>query len=553
MRRRLLVALLVPGALAGAPLLAPAASEHGGHAPSPDGRPPVIDGLGTYTHAVTTTSPDAQRYFDQGLRLVYAFNHDEAVRAFREAARLDPGCAMAWWGIALASGPNYNLPIDEERDRTARDAMAKAVALAPKASDAERAYIGALAKRYARPSGGDRAQLDRDYADAMREVARTHPTDPDGQTLFAESLMVLRPWDLWTADGRPQPGTPEIVATLEGVLAKNPDHPGANHYYIHAMEASPTPEKALASAQRLPGLAPAAGHLVHMPAHVYMRLGRYDDAAEANRRAIAADERYIEREKPEGVYPLMYYPHNIHFLWSAASMEGRSAEAIAAARKLSGNLSPEALREMPMLELFAPTPLFALTRFGKWDEVLAFPAPGEEFQVYSGLWHYTRGLAYAATGKLDQAQREQEAVARLAAAVPEDRIIGDNQPAKRHLELAAAELAGDIAARRGRTDEAVAHLEEAVRLEDQLPYTEPPAWWRPSRHVLGAVLLDAGRPAEAEAVYREDLRRNPENGWALLGLARSLRERKPDEAAAVDARFRTAWAHADVQPTSSRF
>jgi tetratricopeptide (TPR) repeat protein len=538
--------------LVAVPAIARGASEHGGHA-TPAASPPMLGGLGNHSHPVTTTRPEAQRYFDQGLRLVYGFNHDEAVRAFHEAARLDPGCAMAWWGIAFAAGPNYNLPIDEERDRMAREAMAKAVALAPKASAADRDYIDALAKRYTRPSGADRKQLDRDYADAMRAVSGKYPHDLDAATLFAESLMVLRPWDLWTLDGTPQPGTAEITATLEGVLAKDPNHVGANHYYIHAVEASPNPERALPSARRLGGLAPSAGHLLHMPAHVYMRVGRYADAVEANQRAIAADERYIAAEKPQGVYPLMYYPHNIHFLWSAASMEGRSAEAIAAARKLTAQLSPAALREMPMLELFAPTPFLALARFGKWDEVLDAPAPGEEFQVVSGMWHYTRGLALAATGKLDEADHEQEAVARLAAAVAEARIIGDNQPAKRHLELAAAELAGDIAARRGRTDEAVRRLEEAVRLEDQLPYTEPPAWWRPTRHVLGAVLLEASRPAEAELVYREDLRRNPDNGWALVGLSRSLRERDPAGAAAASARFRKAWAHADVQAAASRF
>jgi tetratricopeptide (TPR) repeat protein len=387
----------------------------------------------------------------------------------------------------------------------------------------------------------------------MRELARAHPDDLDAATLFAESLMVLRPWDLWKLDGSPQPGTTEIVETLEGVLAKDPQHPGANHYYIHAVEASADPGRALASAERLGDLAPAAGHLVHMPSHVFMRVGRYGDAAEANRRAIAADERYLARGKSDGVYPLMYYPHNVHFLWSAASMQGRSGEAIGAARKLAGHLSPAALRQMPMLELFAPTPLFALARFGKWKEVLAAPKPPDDLLVVSGMWHYTRGLALAATGKLDAAEREQATVAELAAAVPADRIIGDNQPAKRHLELAATELAGEIAARRGKTDDAVKQLEVAVRLEDELPYTEPPAWWRPTRQVLGAVLLEAGRPADAEVVYREDLRRNPENGWSLLGLARSLDGRDPAEAAATQARFQKAWAQADVQLKAPRF
>jgi len=534
-------------------LAAHAAAPHDGHGPPAETRPPLLSGLGTHHHAITTSSPEAQAYFDQGLRLAYAFNHDEAIRAFREAARLDPGCAMAWWGIAVAAGPNYNMPIDDERDRLARDAVEKAVALAPRASQGERDYVDALAKRYARPSGPDRKQLDRDYADAMREVARKHPADLDAATLFAESLMVLRPWDLWTLDGTPQPGTEEIVQTLERVLATNPNHPGANHYYIHAVEASADPGRAIASAERLETLVPAAGHLVHMPSHAYMRVGRYADAAEANRRAIAADERYFGQKKPDGVYPLMYYPHNIHFLWAAASMEGRSGDAIAAARKLSTHMSPAALRAMPMLELYAPTPVLALARFGKWDEVLAAPRPSEEFVVVSGMWHYARGLALAATGKLDAAEREQAEVARLAAAVPADRIIGDNQPAKRHLELAATELAGDIAARRGRTDDAVQQLEAAVRLEDGLPYTEPPPWWRPARQVLGAVLLRSGRAPEAESVYREDLRRNPENGWSLFGLSRSLRDRDPQESARAEARFRKAWARADVELESSRF
>ena len=314
----------------------------------------------------------------------------------------------------------------------------------------------------------------------MRVVARKHPDDLDAHAVRGVPDIRGR-----ILDRQARRRTVEIVTTLQ-VSSRQQNHLGANHYYVHAIEASPTPEKALPSAQRLAGLAPAAGHLVHMPAHVYMRVGRYGDAAEANRRAIAADERYMAREKPQGVYPLMYYPHNIHFLWSAAGMEGRSAESIAAARKLTTQLSPEALRGCAPT-LLRPTPLFALARFGKWDEVLSAPAPGDEFQVVSGMWHYTRGLAFAATGKLDEAEREQKAVARLADAVSADRIIGDNQPAKRHLELAAVELAGDIAWRRGRTDEAVRSLEEAVRREDELPYTEPPGWWPgPARPRRGA-------------------------------------------------------------------
>jgi len=515
---------------------------------------PLFDDLGTHHHPITTTSPEAQRYFDQGLRLIYAFNHDEAIRAFKEAARLDPSCAMAQWGVAFALGPNYNLPLDAERNRAAFEAMEQAVRLAAKASEPERAYIAALAKRYSLALDADRKVLDRAFADAMRQVSRAFPDDLDAATLYAESLMDLRPWDLWTPDGRPQPGTPEILATLERVINKDPIHPGANHYYIHAVEASPHPDRALASAGRLGKLVPGAGHLVHMPSHVYMRVGRYAEAAEANRQAITVDRRYLEREKPQGVYPMMYYPHNIHFLWAAACMEGRSTEAIAAARDLSGALSDDMVRAMPMTEYFVPTPLFALARFGKWDAILKEPAPPVDLQYSAGMWHYARGLALAASGRFDDAAHERDSVEVAAALMPSDRIVGDNTPAATALRLAAAALAGELAARRGRTNEAVHHLEIAVRLQDGLPYAEPPPWYYPTRQSLGAVLLEAGRAKAAELVYREDLRRNPNNGWSLFGLSQSLRaqgaERRAD---GIDARFRDAWKQADVTLTASRF
>lgn len=526
--------------------LAAAAAEHA-HAPAPDaGPPPLFDDLGTWSHPVTTSDPEAQKYFDQGLRLVYAFNHDEAIRAFREAARRDPDCAMAWWGIALASGPNYNLPIDSERDRTARDAIAKAKAAAPKATPQERDYIAALEARYAKPSGDDRKALDRAYADAMRGVAKKYPDDPDAAVIFAESMMVLRPWDLWKKDGSPQPGTEELVAVLEGVLAKTPQHPGANHYYIHALEASPHPERAIAAADRTGGLMPGAGHLVHMPSHVWMRVGRYADAAESNRKAIAADTKYMAAAKPAGVYPMMYVPHNVHFLWSAATMEGRRAEALDAAQKVAASVPPPALREMPMLELFAPTPWFAHARFGEWDAVLAAPPPPADLLFTKGMWHHARGRALVHTGKLDEAQAELEQVANIALAMPPDRIIGDNQPAQWHLQLATAMLAGELAAKRGQTEKALRLLGEAVVIEDKLPYTEPPAWYQPTRLVLGGVLLDAGRPAEAELIYREDLVHHPANGWALAGLADALRAQQKD-AADVAKQFDAAWARADVK------
>jgi hypothetical protein len=514
----------------------------------------LFDNLGTYHHKVTTKVPLAQCYFDQGLRLVYAFNHDEAVRAFEEAARLDPRCAMAQWGIGLALGPNYNLPLDAERNKAAYAATQKAVKLAPHASAEERAYIAALAKRYSLAPDADRKALDQAYADAMREVAHKYPDDPDAATLYAESLMDLRPWALWTIDGQPQPGTLEIVGTLEEVLKKNPNHPGANHYYIHAIEPSPHPERGLAAADRLRTLVPGAGHLVHMPSHIYMRVGRYADASDANTRAIAVDEQYIATAHPDGVYPMMYYPHNIHFFWAAASMEGRSADAIRAARQVSGHVSPEMLKEMPPIEYFAPTALFALVRFGKWDDILKEPAPPPDQPYATGMWHYARGLALTATNRLEEATTEQQAVAAAAAAMPPDRIIGDNTPAKSLLNLASETLAGEIAARRGQTDVAIRHLQEAVRIQDALPYSEPPPWYYPARQSLGAVLLASGRPADAEAVYREDLKRNPENGWSLYGLAQALRARNADaEAADIDARFQKAWARADVTLTASRF
>lgn len=515
---------------------------------------PLFDNLGSHHHAITTKVPLAQRYFDQGLRLVYAFNHEEAIRAFEEATRLDPKCAMAFWGIGLASGPNYNLPLDSERNRIAYAATQKAVALAPKASKPERAYIGALAKRYSLSPKADRKALDVAYADAMRKVARQYPNDLDAATLFAEAMMDVRPWDLWTLDGQPQPGTNEIVATLEAVLRQQPDHPGANHYYIHAIEASPHPERGLASAERLKGLVPGAGHLVHMPSHIYMRVGRYADASEANTRAIAVDEKYIEAVQPQGVYPMMYYPHNIHFLWAAASMEGRSAAAIRAGRQVAGQVTPEMVKEMPMVEYYAPTALFALARFGKWDDILQEPAPPADFAYTAALWHYARGLALAATNRLDDARAEQPALAAAAAAMPPDRIVGDNTPAAKVLHLASEALAGEIAGRAGRTDEAVQHFQEAVRTQDALPYTEPPPWYYPVRQSLGALLLTAGRAAEAEVVYREDLKRNPENGWSLYGLTQALRARQADaEAAEVEKRFQAAWKGADVQLTASRF
>ncbi|MBI2893416.1 MAG: tetratricopeptide repeat protein [Deltaproteobacteria bacterium] len=514
---------------------------------------PLFDDLGDHQHLVTTSSPLAQRYFDQGLRLVYAFNHDEAIRAFQQASELDPDCAMAHWGTALALGPNINWPADRERDRRAYQEIQRAIRLADRATEPERAIIHALAVRYADPPLADRMPLDVGYADAMREVMRRFPDDLDAATLFAEALMDLRPWDYWTRDGRPQPGTLEMVETLEEVIRRAPDHPGANHYYIHAIEASPHPERGIPSAERLGNLMPGAGHVVHMAAHIYVRVGRYADASIANERAISVDESYLARTRPRGVYPMMYVPHNIHFLSATTGIEGRSRDCIRAARELARYATPEAVREMPMMEMFAPTPLFALTRFGRWQQILAEPVPPQGQVFTMGIWHYARGMAFAATGRLDEAGQEQERLAGVAATLPPDVVIGQN-PGGPLLAIAGHALQGDIAARRGRIDESIGHHREAIRLEDELRYDEPPPWYQPVRQLLGLVLLTAGRPREAELVYREDLRKNPENGWSLIGLAQSLRAQDAFvEASEVEMRFRRAWANADVILPTSRF
>ncbi len=544
----------LPLALLVATLAACAAHRSGAPEPAPQARPQLFEDLGTHHHPVTTRVADAQRYFDQGLRLIWAFNHDEATRAFEEAVRLDPDCAMAWWGIALAAGPNYNDLGDGTRDKRAYGAIQKALGLRKKITEPERAYVDAVAKRYTEERPPDRKALDRAYADAMHEVVRRYPDDLDAATLYAESLMDLRPWDLWTADGKPQPGTEEIVATLESVLARDPNHPGANHYYIHAVEASQAPERGLASAERLHTLVPGAGHLVHMPSHIYMRVGRYEDAVEANRRAVEVDRAYIAAAKPVGVYPMMYYPHNLDFLWSAASMAGRSAEAIATARQLRAQASPEMARTMADAEPALVAPSLALARFGKWKEVLAEPPPPDDLTYASGLSHYACGVAYARTRRTDEAAQELVALEKIVAAMPPERMIVQVNSMRNVLAIGVDVLAAELAAARGQREEAITRLRAAVRGQDALNYMEPPPWYFPVRQSLGAELLAANRPKEAEAVYREDLRRNPENGWSLHGLAASLRAQgKNKEAAAVAQRFQQAWQHADVKLATSRF
>ena len=528
---------------------------HGAHAQSSDGARPVLyDTLGSYSYTITTNSAEAQRWFDQGLRLVYGFNHHEAQRAFREAARLDPSCAMCFWGIAITEGSNYNDPTNAEREKKAATAAQEAVRLSGGAKPAERAMIQALAKRHSSDPAAKRETLDRAYADAMREVARQYPDDLEASTFFADSMMNLRPWNLWTADGAPQPGTEEIVVTLERVIARNPNHPGALHLYIHAVEASREPGRAEAAADRLRPLMPGAGHLVHMPAHIYWRVGRYGDAVTVNVAAADADRAYFKTATPSPIYRGLYYPHNIDFIWQSASMQGRSAETVRAAREFASNAPAEMIKQMPDMETAPVAPIVALVRFGRWDEVLAYPAPPSEWTYTSGVWRYARGMAFNGKGQADLAAGELRALEAILQSVPPERTVAFFFRAKNVLQLAANLLAGEMAAKAGDFATAERLLRAAVAEQDSHWFTEPPPWYFPVRQSLGAVLLQAGRPGEAEQVYREDLRRNPGNGWSLYGLAVSLRvQGKTAEAAQVDESFRKAWAQADVTLTASRF
>jgi len=514
----------------------------------------LFDGLGNFHRTVSTSSADAQRYFDQGMRLLWGFNHDESTRSFARAAELDPTCAICLWGVALTVGPNYNQPMmAKARAQVAWDALQQASALAGGASPAERALIAALGKRYAGPVALDpsnEAPLLEAYADAMRAAARQFPADDDVQTLFAESLMNTHAWKLWSRDGKPAAGTLEIVATLEGVLARNPQHPGANHYYIHAVEASPHPEKAVAAAERLGAMAPAAGHLVHMPAHILQRVGRYEEAAEANRKAVIADTAYLGRTRPPDYYP-MYLGHNYQFLAYATAMEGRRAETLDAVRHLREAVPESLMLEMAGIDWYGAEEYMAMVRFGLWDELLAAPAPNRELKALTGGYLFGRTLALAAKGRQADAEQTLAQLEQLANEVPADMPAGLSS-AKDVLAVAVPLARGRLAASAGRTDEALKLLAEAVSREDALAYDEPADWFFPVRHLLGAELMKAGKAAAAERVYREDLKRNPGNGWSLFGLAQALAAQHKDAAAnEAEARFRTAWQHADVTLTAS--
>jgi tetratricopeptide (TPR) repeat protein len=531
--------------------LAVSAQHHGAMAPAPETAGPIaplLANLGSYHHAVSTTDPRAQQFFDQGLRLVYAFNHAEAVRAFREAARLDPNLAMAHWGHAYALSPNVNDPITPDREKEAYDAIQRAVALESTASPAERAYIDALAKRFSSTFGEERAAKDQAFVAAMKALADRYPDDPDAATIYAASIMETMPWRYWRQDGAAQPGTQEAIDTLERTIARFPDHPGAHHFYIHLVEASRNPERGEKSADTLESLMPGAGHLIHMPAHIYVRIGRYKDAAESNVRAIRADQDYITQCKAQGIYPLSYYPHNIHFLWYASMWEGRSAVALETARQVADTVR-SAGEIAPWAQPFLVARYFGAVRFGRWDDLIAMPGPDRKLPLERGVWLYARGVALAERGRLAEAAKQLTELRGLIDTPVFDQTPMGNNTLRAILAVGEPMLAGAIAARRGNWSEAVAQYDRGVRLEDALVYNEPADWAMPPRHVLGAALLKAGRPAEAESVYWEDLRRNPENGWALAGLAAALdAQQKGDAARQARERLAQAWARADVRP-----
>jgi tetratricopeptide (TPR) repeat protein len=483
---------------------------------------PLYDNLGSLHHAIGG-SRRAQAYFDQGLRLSYAFNHAEAVRAFREGARLDPGCAMCWWGVAYASGPNINAPMDSAGGATAWTALQEALRAKGGASEAEQAYIDALARRYGANPTADRAARDSAYAAAMTALAARYPDDLDASTMAAEAAMILRPWNYYAADGTAHPGVAELVGVLERVVARDSLHPGACHLYIHAVEASPEPARALPCARHLEGAMPGAGHLVHMPGHVYLRLGMYADAERVNVHAAHSDEAFIAGQSEPGFYSMAYYPHNLHFLWAAAAFDGRSAAADSAIRRLLAVVTPEQVAAVPYLETFRLAWYYHLDWLEQWDAALADSAPPAAWTTSTGLWHYVRGRALAARGSLPEARVELDrlrANQREASRLPPAVVVGFAPPATL-LDIASDVLAGDIAARAGRTAEAVRLLESAVAKEDALTYNEPADWYPPTRLTLGRVLTDAGRGGDAQAVYREELRRRPHGRTAERGLARA--------------------------------
>ena len=519
---------------------------------NPQTPPRLMRGLGEVHHPVSTKNREAQQFFDQGLKFVYGFNHDEARRSFQRAAELDPKLAMAHWGVALTLGPNYNLPVDPERERAGYDEVQRAVALRQYASEPERAYINALAVRYSNDPKADLPALDRAYKDAMAKLAERYSDDLDAATLYAESMMNLNPWKLWTADGKPAEGTEKIVSVLESVLKRDPNHLGANHYYIHAVEASPHPERALPSAARLEKLAPAEGHLAHMPSHIYARVGDHLASAHCNEAAMAADKRFLNETNEQGFYRLMYYSHNMHFLAFASCMDGDFPKAKEVAAKLVTNAAP-GVKAIPMLEGFLPTPIIVLVAFERWQDILKFPQPDSSLELTNAVWHSARGIAFANLGKTSEAENEQKAFQHLVAKIPSDQMYDMLNTTRAVFKIHENILAGAIAHSRNDNNGAIDLLKQAVVAEDALNYSEPPAWYPPVRPMLGKLLLANNQAAEAEKVCREDLEKNPRNGRALRGLRDALKAQdRQYEADQIDRQFRAAWKFAELGNAAAR-
>ena len=520
----------------------------------------LLTGLGNYHFPITTTQPQVQRWFDQGLMLTFGFNHDAAERSFVKATELDPGCAMCWWGAALVLGPHVNGGMDPANDPIAWNRLQRALVLAPGATQREQEFIRALAARYAEHPPQDRHPLDQAYARSMGLLVQARPADLDAAVLYAEALMDLQPWDYYDAQLQPKDNTATIVTTLESVMARDPDHAGALHLYVHAVEASANPQRGVAAADRLRTLIPGSGHLVHMPAHIYSRVGRWHDAVLANQRAIEADNAYLDtcRGNTRGLYPLGYVPHNHHFLWFAASMEGASEVAHEAALQTAARVNlPELMRQPGFagLQHYWMTPWFDRVRFGRWNEIVERPNPAPDLPYVTAIWHYAQAMADVRQGRLESATRHHTELARIAAdPAMEELTVWDRYSLANATRIAERTVAAELALARKDPEAAIAALREAVTVEDRIPYDEPPGWHSPVRQTLGAVLLATHRPAEAEVVYREELLRNPDNGWSLRGLSDSLAAQKRiDEARQTERQFAAAWEHADVRLAQSRF
>ena len=518
---------------------------------------PLFEGMGSYHMPITTADPDAQRYFDQGMVLAFGFNHAESIRSFRAAQTLDPSCAMCFWGEALATGPNINVTSNGKaimapaERASARAAIDQALALMDGVTAKEQDWIRALDQRYDGQADTPRDPLDRAWANALADMASRYPDDTTVASVYAEALMNTMPWDYWGPDGEAKPDTQAVIASLEAVMDADPDHPLALHLYIHALEASSNAAKAEPAADRLANLVPGSGHLVHMPSHIYFRVGRYQDSALANIRAAEVDEAYIAQCNAQGFYPALYYPHNIHFLWASATMQGQSALSLDSARRVVANVRVEQVEQFPTIQFFRTVPMLSLVRFARWEEILEEPKPYEPFAFARAIWHYGRGVAHAALGDAGAARVELAAIEGLESEVDEI-FMGNVYPARDLLGIAKSLLRGEMAYRSGDAANAVLAFEEAVALQDALPYTEPPFWYYPTRQSLGAALMASNRLAEAQAVFEEDLEQYPMNGWSMYGLAEALR-RQGDETGAeqMTGRFKTVWQFADVSLATS--